>query len=267
MHAAPILPTSKGADTTVPAPVPAVLSDREERPTAAPAHAQAGFTLVELSIVLVIIGLIIGGVLKGQEMIQSARLKSMIAQVESYRAAHNTFRDKYGALPGDYRDGQAALGTPLGITWSTPACDGSANACDGDGILDGSQSSQENLLYWQQLAAADLITGIQLADAPVASFGQGMPSASVGGGFGTDYATIAGSTGHWLFHAQSPNSGNGVLDGDQAEAIDRKLDDGRPGTGWIRQTNAACLRGGGALAANSAYDPGGRLCRMAFEID
>ena len=228
---------------------------------------EAGFTLVELSIVLVIIGLIIGGVLKGQEMIESARLKSLMSQIESYRAAHNTFRDKYASLPGDFGDGQAALGTPLGITWSTPVCDGSDNACDGDGVLDGTETTQENLLYWQHLAAANLITGIELSATPSAAFGQGLPSSSIGGGFSTDFATILNSTGHWMFHARTPGSNTGELNGDQAQVIDRKLDDGRPGTGWIRQTNAACLVGGGALAATSEYDLVGENCRMAFEID
>ena len=62
---------------------------------------QSGFTLVELSIVLVIIGLIIGGILKGQELIGNAQIKNVASQAQSYQAATAAFRDKYGALPGD----------------------------------------------------------------------------------------------------------------------------------------------------------------------
>ena len=229
---------------------------------------EEGFTLVELSIVLVIIGLIIGGVLKGQEMIESARLKSTMSQVEAYRAAHNTFRDKYGALPGDFSDGQAALGTPVGIVWSTPTCDGSNNACDGNGQLAGNGINNETLLYWQHMAAADLITGIELDAAPNADHGQGLPSAPVGGGFSIELATINGKQAHWIQLERGPNTIDGVLEGDQAESIDRKLDDGRPGSGWIRQTNANCLDGGGALTSGSAYDlSSGIDCRVIFEID
>ena len=63
-----------------------------------------GFTLVELSIVLVIIGLIIGGVLVGRDLITAATVRAQIAQIEKYQTAVNTFRGKYGYLPGDIPD-------------------------------------------------------------------------------------------------------------------------------------------------------------------
>ena len=63
---------------------------------------QKGFTLIEMSIVLVIIGLIIGGILKGQEIIESARQKNLISQFDALRASANTFIDRFGSQPGDY---------------------------------------------------------------------------------------------------------------------------------------------------------------------
>src|ERR1700722_13612838 len=65
---------------------------------------KAGFTLIELSIVLVIIGLIIGGVLVGRELISAAQIRAQISQIEKYNSAANTFRGKYGYLPGDIPD-------------------------------------------------------------------------------------------------------------------------------------------------------------------
>ena len=61
-----------------------------------------GFTLIELAIVLVVIGLLLGGILKGQELIESARARNLISQMDSIKAAFFTFQDKYRALPGDY---------------------------------------------------------------------------------------------------------------------------------------------------------------------
>ena len=63
---------------------------------------QRGFTLIEIAIVLVIIGLLLGGVLKGQELIQSARVRNLISQQDGVKAAYFGFLDRYRALPGDY---------------------------------------------------------------------------------------------------------------------------------------------------------------------
>jgi prepilin-type N-terminal cleavage/methylation domain-containing protein len=79
---------------------------------------EEGFTLVELSIVLVIIGLIIGGVLVGQDMIKAAEIRSTVSQIQSYDTAANTFRDKYEYVPGDVA---ASKVTILGLTTRTGA--------------------------------------------------------------------------------------------------------------------------------------------------
>src|SRR3984885_3925644 len=71
-------------------------------------QAQACFTLIELSIVLVIIGLIVGGVLVGQDLIKAAEIRATVSQIEKYNTAANTFQTKYNALPGDVPAAQAA---------------------------------------------------------------------------------------------------------------------------------------------------------------
>src|SRR3954469_15654947 len=72
---------------------------------------QRGFTLIEMSIVLVIIGLIIGGILKGEELIESARQKNVISQIDALKAGTTTFVDRFKSLPGDYSGATANLNT------------------------------------------------------------------------------------------------------------------------------------------------------------
>src|SRR5688572_27660190 len=76
---------------------------------------QAGFTLIEIAIVLVIIGLLLGGVLKGQELITAARVRNLISTQDGVKAAYFGFLDRYRALPGDYN--QASVNISC-----TPAC-------------------------------------------------------------------------------------------------------------------------------------------------
>ena len=94
------------------------------------ARTEAGFTLIELSIVLVIIGLIVGGVLVGQDLIRAAEIRATITQVEKFNTAVNTFRDKYGAIPGDMNNGVAQ-------TFGFTSRSGLAGQGDGNGLLDG----------------------------------------------------------------------------------------------------------------------------------
>jgi prepilin-type N-terminal cleavage/methylation domain-containing protein len=92
-----------------------------------------GFTLIELSIVLVIIGLIVGGVLVGQDLINASHVLAQVAQITKYNTAVNTFQLKYGYLPGDIPASEVA---PLGFT-AAPVRAGIAGRGDGNGLIEG----------------------------------------------------------------------------------------------------------------------------------
>jgi len=121
--------------------------------TTGPRQGEAGFTLIELSIVLIIIGLLIGGVLQGQEMIANTRLKTTISQVDALTASVQTFQDKYNELPGD----SDAVGTLLGLACGTATCDGDGQIGTGAGL---NQGDAETPWAIAQLEAANLIQGI-----------------------------------------------------------------------------------------------------------
>lgn len=121
---------------------------------------KAGFTLIELSIVLVIIGLIIGGILTGQELIQAAGIHATIAQIEKYNAAVNTFRIKYGGLPGDL---PIATATAFNLTPLMSTAPGGAGYGDGSGYIEnpgiGNGFLGEPIVFFAHLSTAGLIDG------------------------------------------------------------------------------------------------------------
>ena len=209
---------------------------------------RSGFTLVELAIVLVIIGLIIGGVLVGQDMIKAAEVRSTAGQVEKYNATVNTFRDKYQFIPGDLT---GAAATRFGFTTRT----GVTGHGDGNGLLEGcstgansTYSGCETALFWRDLNQVNLIDGsfttatdavVTAADptavkaiVPDAKLGRGN-NVSVYGFRGTNYYQIGAIT---AITAGLP-TGAASLTPQEAFNIDAKVDDGKPNTGVARAAN------------------------------
>src|SRR5690242_18571300 len=118
---------------------------------------QNGFTLIELSIVLVIIGLIVGGVLVGQDMIKAAQVRATVAQYEKYNAAINTFRSKFNGMPGDLTSatnfGMVARASATGVVNGNGLIESTDGAVEASTTVAGN----ETVLFWRDLSYSNLI--------------------------------------------------------------------------------------------------------------
>ena len=209
-------------------------------------RAQAGFTLVELAIVMIIIGLLIAGVLKGQALIGNAKVTAQVAQVKSIDAATSTFRDMYAALPGDITNPPARIANCAALPCSFLGNgDGSVGvaAANFAGVPVG-----ETLAYFPQLSAADLMTGINpvLAltwggDFPQAKINGGLHVGTLAGGavptagLGIAAANVLG--GLYLALHNTPggavSGAAGAITANEAARVDTKIDDGVPTSGSV----------------------------------
>ena len=176
---------------------------------------QSGLTLVEIAIVLVILGLLVGGVLKSREMMTKARIKRVETDCAQFAAAVSAYKDRYGALPGD----DPAASVRFEGVWR-----GSDNG-NGDGSISGSwgsnSNSHETRKIWKHLRGAGLIDGP--VDTSDASYQQ--PRNPFGGttGFGIDVYNLPGLS--IVF---------GEIPGDVAQIFEARSDDGVPSRGSIQ---------------------------------
>jgi len=115
------------------------------------------------------------------------------------------------------------------------------------------------LLFWQHLMLAELISGIAVGSPVDDSIGAGLLPTAIGGGLAVQHQAIGGPATHWLRLGSGAELTTGVATGEQAYGIDSAIDDGRPGTGSVRVTTAACIDYG-------EYDPAGEECLMYFEL-
>mgnify|MGYP003648663879 CR=1 FL=1 len=179
---------------------------------------QGGFTLVEIAIVLVIIGLILGGVLQGQTMIENARYKNFVKEIDSYRAAFHTFRDMQKALPGDITTTQVRL------------LDAAATGGNGNGTIQGgtcNANNDESCRVWSHLRYAELITGD-----PTINGADSRPTHAYGGRVNGILTGTGGNgvTGHKLYIE--------TVSGEIAQRYDTGFDDGDAKSGRVSQTAA-----------------------------
>ena len=121
---------------------------------------QRGFNLLEIAIVLVIVGLLLGGVLRGQELIASSRVRHLIAQQEGIKSAFYGFMDRYRQMPGDYAGAAKALRCPNGATCLNGNGNGIVEDAASPVTIDGVASeAAESLLVWMHLASAGFLNG------------------------------------------------------------------------------------------------------------
>lgn len=239
---------------------------------------QKGFTLVEIAIVMVIISLMISAVIKGSEMIESAKVTATISQVRSYQAAMLTFQDTYNAMPGDMRNATKYL----------PGCNSSTMCLNGNGdyvlghslganayvysqSMDATLPAVETSMFWKHLLLADLITGVTTnADPTTSAWGETHPAAKIGGGFHVFYSIQGGDMGSGIVlrlqnAIEGPASigiGQNPISPLRAEQLDRKIDNNEPDTGAVQADyhSTNCDRDGDYVNTKS------RNCIMYFTM-
>lgn len=231
-------------------------------------HTHLAFTLVELAIVLVIIGLVIGGVLLGKDMIYESQVRAVLSDIDRYKTAAHTFKLKYNCLPGD---------CPNAYDYFSPACgtnSTSTGGCNGDGdgkvnFNGGSgQMGTPNEMYkfWQLLNLAGLsaasVTGAAAGGNPVVRVGLNIPASSFdGAGYSVQCRATEGNT---IFFGKNNSTSDvtgyvalgAVFSPRQALAIDLKYDDGKPALGRISGANGGfpsytCVSGGSYTASDN----------------
>lgn len=134
---------------------------RSEVPAKAGIHLQQAFSLVELSIVLVILGLLTGGILAGQSLIRASELRAVSTESSRYLTAAQTFRDKYFAIPGDMSNATKFWGDDNDVCPDAAVTNGTPGTCNGnsDGYVREPGTTNEMMRFWQHLALTGLLEG------------------------------------------------------------------------------------------------------------
>ena len=209
------------------------------------------FTLIEMSIVLVIIALLIGGVFAGRALVRASELRAFTTQYQGIKTALDAFKDKYGWIPGDMPDATnywpaAAAGAACGTTASTTAtCNGSGDKL----ITDPGTPTTTNELwrFWQHMALAGFIQGsydgVSGAAAPAwVNSKTNAPLGKINNSAWFTYSWGSGAHGPGWYEGNYANTLEfGTMNGGDASGavfkpdemwnIDTKIDDGKPGTG------------------------------------
>jgi prepilin-type N-terminal cleavage/methylation domain-containing protein len=235
-------------------------------------HKAAGFTLVELAIVIVIIGLILGGIIKGDELVQQANNGTIIKDMESYKSAALLFKVKYNQLPGDFNQATNIWGSDTNCPNTTYNTNPKSQTCNGDNnsIISGYEVTR----FWQHLANSQMIkgqyTGVEgTAGTNLHVAGVNVPPGPINNsGYSLGSWGTADTNSSFLFPGNFDNTLTiGAKTGWQyvgflltptnAYQIDTKIDDGKPGLGFITSQIAGnmpnCSNGSGSQADTAIY--------------
>ena len=237
---------------------------------------RSGFTLIELSIVLIIIGLIVSGVFVGKHLIEAAENRAIIHDIEQFKNAFYTFYSKYDHIPGDI---------PNATSFFSGCVDDGGNLCNGDGDKLIEYGNYEAIRVWQHLSLAGMVKGSYtglIADLP--TIGLTSPLAGLGGGFYSFYyhpTTMYGVSdsdfrlGSIFDNAWAIDS---LVTAQRAWNIDKKMDDGEASTGYVHtlrgwsiwNTGGTCVTGTYAAAAGASdyiLTDSDKSCSMYFKFD
>ncbi len=237
-----------------------------------------GFTLVELSIVIIIIGFLIAGIAAGQSLIKQGQLSAITRDLSSYKSAALLFKSKYDYFPGDLPNASSYL----------PSVPAEGNG-DGNGRIDSNFSNGtplEDTYSWNHMSLAGLITGnfIGGLQGPRMEIGVNAPTSPIGTNTGYFLHSSAPYVAEYLVYIElgSPDPANGFLDNavmtsQDAFHIDSKIDDGKPstgllkaGSGWALDNTGVCVDTGINQASNTVnyvFSDNTVSCRLFYLVD
>ncbi len=233
-----------------------------------------GFTLVELSIVLIIISLLAAGIIGGQALVKQARLQSTVTDISEFKQSANAFRLQYGALPGDLDVAESY--------WTGCGCNGAkdgyiahnAGADDGDtpGVQEATNTLNEDLFAWEQLSLAGIVPGA--FDGTTWALTTGLPKSGVkGGGYLLQYNHTNGKAGNAVLFGSvdSSNLKGIIVTASDASSLDKKVDDGNANGGDVRAEDGLdaasdndCVAGGTGESGAYSLAVAVKGCYMAF---
>jgi prepilin-type N-terminal cleavage/methylation domain-containing protein len=219
-------------------------------------HQHKAFTLVELSIVLLIIGLIIGGITAGSSLIKQAQLRAIISEFVSHTTAINGFKIQFNALPGDF----------INATTMWPSAS-TANG-NGNGLIESGVNTSapfEDTYVWQHLALAGLVNGNFSGGVQGPRYVAGSNSFvskktpaiyQISSGNGAIYSYASGNfiqLGIYNADACGGYANGGLLNGIDSYNLDSKMDDGVPSSGVFRGARACNQDANNVCASTSIY--------------